>query len=204
MVDNAFRKGAANVRGSAKIIPIFLAFVLLLIIGSGLWWEDYQTSRLGYDALPTRKYGDYVPMLAAAVPQVLQVVAAYIFGTNTRNKKYLVIFMIALLADVGTDAVFKIDGNFALLPIALAENLIFFTIGSEFAIVISVGYGLELLPDFLEACARLAARLADVWERLESKLDSDEEVIESHISRSSRSRPRVRQGGHPGRGAEEM
>jgi len=63
------------------------------------------------------------------------------------------------LLDSGTDVVYKIDGNFALVPIAFIETVLVYTLGSEIAIIVSAGMLLELFPDFMRAAGDIAERL---------------------------------------------
>lgn len=61
----------------------FIIFTIALIVSSGMWWEDYNTSLLGYLSLPSQKVTK-VGWMVALLPQLIQMIAIYI-GVGISN-----------------------------------------------------------------------------------------------------------------------
>ena len=147
-----FLNGSGDyIKKSPFIIPIFVVIVIAFIISIATTIEDYSTSMIGYQELPTRKANDFVVPLVAALPQVLQIVMAYVFLTE--NKRPAWAFGIAAFAhvvDVGLDVFYKTGGSWSLVPLAIAETELVYTFGSEFLLTFSFGLIVLTFPDFLQ------------------------------------------------------
>lgn len=161
-----FEKAANTVRGSALVIPIYLIFCALFIIGIGIWIEDYNTSLLGYSLIPTKKYGSYVGYFVAALPQVGQMAFFYMFLEAGGSRKYGIVTALFFLVDNVTDIVYKIAGNAMLIPVAAIETFVIYTLGSEVALTISFGMLVELFPDVLSV---LSDWMQAIYKALEDK-----------------------------------
>lgn len=163
MTNNAFEKIAA---GNPKVILIFVwpLGVLLALLAIGLMIEDYDTSRLGYLALPTLKVNNtWVPFVVGALPQISQVVLFYIFGRDTRKGWALGIAAVFFAVDVVTDTWYKSDQRWGLVPLALAESIFIFTLGSEVLFAISIGFITETFSDFLVALSTFIASIIEAF-----------------------------------------
>lgn len=124
--------------------------LIMAIISVVLMWEDYQTSRAGYMALPTLKVNSgLVTFAVAALPQVAQIVLFYIFGRDTRRGWAGLLAIGFFLVDLGTDAWFKSGGQWSLAPLAIVESLFIFTLGSEVLFTIAVGFIAETFGEFV-------------------------------------------------------
>lgn len=160
---NLFSKLSRGVINSPFIIPVFASFVALFVISLVLGYEDYVTSLMGYEMLPTRKSTAAIVWAVAALPQIGQIAFGYYFGAT---KYYIAAFVFAILfaIDVGTDMYFKASGGaWYVWVIAFVESVGLFTIGSEFSFVISIGMMIELWPAFNEQLSEAASRIATVF-----------------------------------------
>ena len=147
---NLLSQAGARIRKSPAIIFIFVVIVVALVISIGTTVEDYSTSRMGYMELPTRKINTWVIPLVAALPQVLQILMAYAFMTDTKRGGWaLGIAGFAHVVDVGLDVFYKSGGEWALVPLSIVETELVYTFGSEFLLAFSFGLILETFPDFL-------------------------------------------------------
>ena len=144
---NVFRSTASSMLNSPFVIVISLAFLVLLFISIGLSIEDYMTSLMGYQLLPTAKANNWIIPLVALLPQVGQITFAFAFATDTR-KRWAGLVMFGLhFFDVLTDVYFKAHGQAAwVYGVALLESEVLYTLGSEIALVFSIGMLFELLP----------------------------------------------------------
>jgi hypothetical protein len=147
---NVFRQISNNTRPFILFAwPLGCLLVAFSII---LMFEDYQTSRAGYLALPTQKVNNgWVTFAVAALPQVGQIVLFYIFGRNTKRGWAALLATVFFLADLGTDAWFKSGGAWSLMPLAVAESLFIFTLGSEVLFTIALGFVAETFGEFMMA-----------------------------------------------------
>ena len=149
-VASEWRDKLAN---SPRIIGIFLAAMIMLVIAGGIFIEDYTTSLEGYKLYPTRKYHDWVVYLVALLPQVGQIVFAYAFLTDTDRWLSLVIAIALHVADVYTDVTYKmVGGNW--LGTWLESELVY-TLGSEIALGTALGIVLTIYPDVVQQVKRL-------------------------------------------------
>lgn len=164
---NTFREAAVWVRRSALVLPVFAAFVTLMVIGAMLWIEDFSTSLAGYRAIPTRKVNDAAIVAAALLPQVGQVAFSYLFlsgNFNVRYKQYgLLLAFLCLFADVAADVLYKASGHGLLIwLVAIAESLTWYTFGSEISLAVGFGMTAELLPDVIAAVRSFLGRVSRV------------------------------------------
>jgi hypothetical protein len=145
---------------NAKTLILFVWPLALLLAGLSfiLMYEDYMTSRAGYEALPTQKVNDGLVIFAvAALPQVAQIVLFFVFGRDTRKNWAIGLAFAFFLADLGTDAWYKSGGDWLLMPLAIVESLFIFTLGSEVLFTIAVGFLSEAFPEFLIAFSTFIA-----------------------------------------------
>ena len=149
-MSNVFKSISQNTKTIILVAwPLGCVLIGLSLI---LMWEDYHTSYAGYLALPTAKAGGVmVAMAVAALPQVGQIVLAYIFGRDTRRGWAILLAALFFLVDLGTDAWFKSMGDWWLMPLAIIESLFIFTLGSEILFTIAVGFVAEAFGEFIVA-----------------------------------------------------
>lgn len=144
---NLFKQGNEKIE-NPLVVVMFLVYCALFVVACGLFIEDYSTSLLGYQRLPTQKANDWVIPLVALLPQLGQVGFLYVFASDT-SKRWGALVAIALhVADVTTDMAFKIGSNLSapMFLLTLAETEILYTIGSEVLLTVSFGMILALLP----------------------------------------------------------
>ncbi len=69
-MSNVFKRATGKTK--PLIIFIYPLAALLAVLSFILMWEDYLTSKAGYEALPTQKvnYGGLVIFAVTALPQV--------------------------------------------------------------------------------------------------------------------------------------
>jgi hypothetical protein len=143
---------------------------LLVAFSVILMFEDYQTSRAGYLALPTQKVNNgWVTFAVAALPQVGQIVLFYIFGRNTKRGWAALLAFVFFLADIGTDAWYKSGQEWSLMPLALVESLFIFTLGSEVLFTIALGFVAETFGEFM---AVTGITFKSVFDGFNSLMDS--------------------------------
>ena len=149
-MSNIFHSAGANLRRSPYIIPLYLIVLLGFVIACGIAIEDYSTSLLGYNAIPTQKANNWVIPLVAALPQVAQVILFYVFLQDTRNKITLILAILIHIVDVGTDMYYKSYEfkSFSLSVMAFAESEIIYTLGSEALLTLTFGLLIDSLDDF--------------------------------------------------------
>lgn len=145
----AFKKVADSLKNSPWVIPITLVFAGLFIISVVLMWEDYSTSLLGYQALPTRKANEWVEYFVAAIPQLGQVALVYIFADNTKKKWALLGGFIMWLVDSSLDIFYKANGMPPMVWLmAFFETTAIYSFGSEIMFTLSLGMLFQLAPHF--------------------------------------------------------
>lgn len=120
---------------------VFLAtFTVIFFISVGLFIEDFTTSLLGYQMLPTAKANNWVVYLVALLPQITQVAFAYAY-IDQRKPEFALLLALVFVMDTFTDVYFKSMAlqSPELVVIATAESLVLYTIGSEFLMAFSLG-----------------------------------------------------------------
>ena len=149
---NVFKTMSGNTKGF--ILIAWPLGVILIILSLVLMGEDYNTSRLGYMALPTQKVNDNLVIFAvAALPQLAQIILFFIFGRDTKKGWAIILAGLFFMADLSTDAWYKSGGDWSLMPLAIIESLFIFTLGSEVLFSIATGFVAEAFPDFVIAFA---------------------------------------------------
>lgn len=145
-----FRGAAARIRNSAMLVPIYVVFVLLLLGGLYMFYEDYSTSRKGYETLPTLKVNPGVAVFVGLMPQLIEIGFAYIWASESEKGWAGMVSMTALLVDIATDTWYKAGSQIGpLLILAFFESVLIYTILSEVAITFGFGMCMELLPDLV-------------------------------------------------------
>lgn len=159
---NVFRQISSNTQPFILFAwPLGFLLVAMSLI---LMFEDYETSRAGYLALPTLKvHSGWVTFAVAALPQAGQIVLFYIFGRDTRKGWTALLASAFFLADLGTDAWYKCGGQLSLLPLATAESFFIFTLGSEVLFTVSMGFVGESFPEFVIAFGKAIRTSMDAF-----------------------------------------
>jgi hypothetical protein len=146
-------------------LSIFLACLAMILM-----IEDYATSRAGYLTLPTAKLNTsgYVIFAVAALPQAGQLVLYQIWARDTKKGWAMLLAGIFFLADLGTDAWFKSNNSWSLMPLAIVESLFIFTLGSEVLFTIAIGFVVESFGDFVKA---LSATIRTIIDAIQNGLE---------------------------------
>lgn len=171
-----FSRAAAKVGESPLIIPLFFVFVVMLVVSLFTSFEDYSTSRLGYEMLPTRKANPGVIFAVALIPQIGQIGFGYAWGREWKVNRQLALVSLftALglhLVDVGTDVYFKAAGStgIGVWLLSLVEAELIYTLGSEIMLVVSFGMLVQLLPEFLEQIQAAIDRVSAAIDKLDGE-----------------------------------
>lgn len=152
-----------KIKGSPFIIPIFIVLIFGLIIGVGISIEDYSTSYYGYLSIPTRKVNTWIVPMVAALPQILQIIFAYAFMENTKNRWALLALLATHVIDVGTDVYYK-SNKFAstdMVAYALIEAETIYTLGSEVLLTLTFGLLVNSFPSFVKQMNSVIDMLRD-------------------------------------------
>ena len=154
-----FKKAADRIRESEFVIPVFFVFFALWLMSMTFAAEDYLTSLLGYNALPTQAGFWWISYIVAALPQVGQIAAGYIamaLGWDAEEDvKYtwvsIVIWLLLFSLDAMTDMAYRTNvpqgATWQVVATAVFQTVIIFTIGSELAFVVGFGMAVQLLPE---------------------------------------------------------
>jgi hypothetical protein len=163
-----FKQAAKKIIESHLVLPVGFVFIVMFLVSIGLFYEDYSTSRIGYENLPTMKANDWIIWLVALVPQLSQIAFGYVYLDDTRKKWALYIVGLSHFIDIFTDCWYKTNGanifsniftplwfetggsNLLLWILAGIESEGLYTLGSEVMLVTSVGVLAEILPQFIE------------------------------------------------------
>lgn len=147
-----FQTAAARMQRGPMIIVIWLILLAGFFVSLGIAYEDYTTSLLGHQAVPTQKANDWVVYAVALLPQLVQIILLFNFLTDTTNKQWSLWAAVAAHAiDVGLDVYYKSShfATAALTVTAFIESELVFTLCSE--VLMSVCFGLLIIttPDFI-------------------------------------------------------
>jgi hypothetical protein len=141
-----YNQVAKNLKGSAIMPLAFIVFMAILIASANLWIEDYMTSVYGYEAVPSQKVTASVIWAVAALPQLLQMGAAYLsIGLSKSSKEQrgmfgldtLWITILIWLFALGIDSFW--DYSFKAAPlIAQNPNTIYWGVVIEAVVVFGI------------------------------------------------------------------
>lgn len=153
---NAFKRAGTAVINSPHVITVFAVFFVGLLTSAAIMFEDYSTSRLGYEALPTLKANAWIVPVVAWLPQLAQAIFAYNFLFDTKRRWSLFIAITCLAFDIGTDVYFKSNHlqSPEMVVLALFESIVVYTFGSEILFTVSFGMVITLFPRFWEEFAK--------------------------------------------------
>ncbi len=167
---NIFKQMGKNT--SPFILIAWPLGVLLVAVAVILMIEDYNTSRLGYMLIPTRKVDlAFVPFAVALVPLAGQIVCGFIYGRKTDRTWALLVMVLLFSVDFATDVYFKSLGvdkvfNWWLVPLAMLESLFIFTLGSEVMFTLMGGFVAETTHEFLTVFGQFLNMLLSSFESL--------------------------------------
>lgn len=194
MMSNVFKNMGRNAQHI--LLLVFPLAIMLIGISLVLMVEDFRTSLRGYQALPTTKVDtDWVPYAVAALPQVGQIVLAYIVARNTQRRWAGVLAFGFFLVDIGTDITYKINGNLTLVPIAFMETLFIFTLGSEVLFTLAVGFVAETFAEFIALVAVFVQSILAAIETMVKALVGGEDANNSNTNANNRNEKQGN-GGH--------
>lgn len=141
------------------VLAMFAAWSALLWISINLGIEDYNTSVLGYKALPTNKLNPMLPVLVGALPMLLQVAFGF-WALERGNRIAIFITIFAFSVDIGTDVYYKTQiWEPEFVAVAVTESVLLFTIGVEFLFIASLENLAEYAPDLIAVFLVLLGRI---------------------------------------------
>jgi hypothetical protein len=143
-----------DVRETAKVIVWWLFVLAWVIAGIRFSVEDVETTRAGYDFLPTRSYFADTGYWVAIFLFVLPVVSTILY-IRTRKQGWVYIALSSLAVDILFDMTYRIVADPILTPvdwsieagIALIQSIFIFTLGSEVALGVGIPLLIDLTPD---------------------------------------------------------
>lgn len=148
-------------------VPVVLAAILCLIISFKAGVADYHSSLQGYLMLPTRKPDETTGPWIALLPQVGQILFAYLYASNTSYAWAKWVYIALHIFDLATDIMFKASGlPLYVYPIAFVESEVVYSFGSEILMTLSLGVFVQLWVEALEQVRNL---LVGTWRVLFGK-----------------------------------
>jgi len=163
---NMFDVAAKKLKGSPIILLFFVVALIMFGLGVVFFVEDTISSFNGvkqleavYGIKPVNHWVTYIAISIA--PQIAQLGLMYFFLTNPRKNGWMPIMaFLFLLVDFASDLQDRSNGQFVIFNGGIVElawnptiiasaffTLMYFTIGSELFISVSVGLLLSLFPD---------------------------------------------------------
>lgn len=159
-------------------ILIFIVWLALAAVAVRLGIEDYLTSVYGYQLIPTRKTDPNLAYFVSALPTLIQI-AFGAWAIEKRSRLATVVTLIAFVVDVVTDVNYKVSGVSApsawLYPLAVAETVVLFTLGSEFLLIAAAQNVFEYLPDAVVAFFVILSKLGEVFSKMANWLFGNDE-----------------------------
>ena len=165
-------------KNKAVTIIIWVAALVGLVISCMLMYEDYCTSRSGYIAIPTAKVNDYTLHVVPILPSLIAFIAGWMWFTVDAKDKvdkrarsaYFMLAALCLLVDIGTDMIYKVNGDWHNVFWAFGESLFIYTIGSEMLLGLSFGLVLDLFPDMLKSLGWVVSSIQKAFRELSDML----------------------------------
>lgn len=174
-------------RGSPFVIWIIFLTMVMFAIGILFFIEDTISSRNGIAQLETvfgvKPVNFEITYWALSIsPQVAQVVLFYLYLTDKeKNKWALFVAFIFLTLDFVSDLQDRSDGRFmpltggvnldAATAVAGGFTLLFYTIGSELFVSVSIGLFLVLIADGITQYAIVVVQIKNAWKQAKEKID---------------------------------
>ncbi len=184
-------------------VAAFLVFGAICVTAAFLSLQDYQTSRLGYLLLPSRKLDpETTAALVGLLPQAFQIALAWVAATRRGGRRLVVVlWLLAFVPDYATDLYFKLEGaawtgdaltDLAIAFVTMAETFLLFTAGSEFMLM----FGWANLSPLLVPA--LGGALGGAWRGLRDlfRAAAEEAARESGALFNLETAPRARRNGH--------
>lgn len=174
-------------RGSPFVIWVVFLTVVMFVIGILFFVEDTISSRNGIAQLeavfgvkPVNFYATYWALSIA--PQVAQVVLFYLYLTDNRKNRWaLGVAAVFFILDFASDLQDRSGGRFlpltgginldASTAVAAGFTLLFFSVGSELFVSVSVGLFLVLFADSITQYAILVVQIKNAWKQARDKID---------------------------------
>ena len=144
-----FNDAANKIReNEGMLLVVYVVFIAMFVVGCFTSYEDYMTSKKGYEMLPTRKATNGVSDMVAMIPQLGQIGFVYLLGRDKEKRWMFWVVAGLLIVDVGTDVYFKASGSeLYVWAIAFAESILIYTLGSEIFLTTSLAMIINLFPD---------------------------------------------------------
>lgn len=141
---SAFKRITSSVANSPWAIIVWGLSIMMIFHGTLLFREDYSTTVAFYSGLPTHKIHNGTASAVAFIVQFGPLWLGYIFADRWDSKNHSswwlgVLATSVALVDMYTDALYKSGGDSSIMPIALLESFVVYTIGVEFLLVLAIG-----------------------------------------------------------------
>jgi uncharacterized protein YqgC (DUF456 family) len=164
------------------VVPVFIVFLILWLMSMLFTAEDYWTSFLGYQGLPTKAGFWWTGYVVAALPSVGQIAAGYIalaLGWDAKeDRKFTIISILIWLLLFGIDAFTDMSyrmsvpngATWQVVLTAVFQTVGIFTIGSELSFVVGFGMTMQLFPEAVAQSMTMGARLKSRMGRLRADM----------------------------------
>lgn len=164
-----FEIAARRVRDSYIVILLFLASLLVLVIGINQFYEDFLSSYYGLQYLQSSYgltlaswSGTFIAM--SLLPQVFQVVLAYLGLSDFRKNAWAWgVFLIFWVIDTFSDVFYRSNthmfDSFQTFSMSMTMTIVFYTFGSELCISVGSGLVLNLVAPFIVQVRKIFSEL---------------------------------------------
>ncbi len=194
MTGSQFKKIGDRIRGSVYVVPYLWVVKTVSVISVFLMAYDYFTSLKGVEKLPVNIGWAAIPFVYAALPQLLQIISAFValsIGGETREDINLrrvmsAILIVSFLADYGTDVTYGFTyqlsdiftasfwgdgGGVVSLIWANIVTLFVNTVGSELMFILGFGLWIELSPFAKSQMDRYKSKMKKKAEQMQGSPD---------------------------------
>jgi hypothetical protein len=217
-MSNVFRNATQPLYDSPLILAVFMAALLSLLIGGTHLVEDTISSYYGYQQL-VETFG-VVPVTYAftwftlsIAPMVGQLIAGYMYLSDTTRKKWLLAWMgffaIDFVSDLwhrtnNGDLIYKMweasgdDVSHAVLSVFVAATFTFlaYTVGAEFFVIMGVGIigesylkAAEQLGELRAGIVNAKAKFSEAYNEAKNRVDASREAPAQRNQRNTTTRP---------------
>jgi len=154
-MSDIFELVANKYKNSPSVMMLFIASLAMLVIGINHFAEDTYSSYLGLNVIETAfgmnvQIFDWTYWTMSLAPQIASIVFFYMYLTNTDDKQYLAISLMAQAVDFFADTWYRSNGEMLANPkvgiISGVLTFAYFTIGSEVFLSVGTGLCLKLFP----------------------------------------------------------
>lgn len=140
MAGNVFKSMRDKIENSPWAILVFALFAFGIFLSASFLYEDFMANWIAYQDIPTRKSSEDIIALMAIGFQVAPVFFFVIFLFDEKNQTKFFLSVAFLFIDWGIGIYYRNPNQgIKWLAYTALEDLIFFTLGSEILLTLSVG-----------------------------------------------------------------